>query len=88
MNVAVGPAAMQRVRFAGPFDTPSDVDVFERHWNEVTFHWRSSIRGCVDSRGVVGLQADASYRWPVLATSARGSATGAPVSTASDISRR
>ena len=35
MNAPVGPAARQMARFVVMYDTPSDIDAFERHYNDV-----------------------------------------------------
>ena len=35
MTATVDPAAQQRARFVVMYDAPSDVDAFERHYNNV-----------------------------------------------------
>jgi uncharacterized protein (TIGR02118 family) len=35
MTAAVDPAAKQMARFVVMYDTPSDVEAFERHYNDV-----------------------------------------------------
>ena len=35
MSATAGPAAKQMARFVVLYDTPSDVDAFERHYNDV-----------------------------------------------------
>ena len=35
MTATAGPAAKQKARFVVMYDTPSDVDAFERHYNDV-----------------------------------------------------
>ncbi len=35
MTAIVDPAAKQTARFVVMYDTPSDVDAFERHYNDV-----------------------------------------------------
>ncbi|MGW5663556.1 EthD family reductase [Streptomyces sp. NPDC003758] len=35
MTATVGPAARQMARFVVLYDTPSDVEAFERHYNDV-----------------------------------------------------
>lgn len=35
MTATVNPAAKQMARFVVMYDTPSDVDAFERHFNDV-----------------------------------------------------
>jgi hypothetical protein len=52
-DATVDPAVNQMARFVVMYDTPSDVDAFERHYNDVHIPLANSIRACFVTRAVM-----------------------------------